>query len=65
MIDFEYLEVSLGYELTEHQKGTIEFILEDRIENYESKIDDIIEFLGLKYNKRTIVREFVNKYEND
>jgi hypothetical protein len=65
MIDFEYIEVGLGYELTEHQKGTIEFILEDRTENSESKIDDIIEFLGLKYNKRTIVREFVNKYEND
>lgn len=65
MLDFEYIEVGLGYELTEHQKGTIVFILEDRTENSESKIDDIIEFLGLKYNKRTIVREFVNKYEND
>ena len=65
MLDFEYLEVGLGYELTEHQKGTIEFILEDRNDNSESKINDIIEFLGLKYNKRTIVREFVNKYEND
>ena len=65
MLDFEYLEVGLGYELTEHQKGTIKFILEDRNDNSESKINDIIEFLGLKYNKRTIVREFVNKYEND
>ena len=65
MLDFEYLEIGLGYELSEYQKGTIEFILEDRNDNSESKIDDIIEFLGLKYNKRTIVREFVNKYEND
>lgn len=29
-IDFEYLEVNLGTELTENQKGTIEFILEER-----------------------------------
>ena len=65
MLDFEYLEIGLGYELTEYQKGTIEFILEDRNENKDSKMNDIIEFLGLKYNKITIVREFLNKYEND
>lgn len=65
MIDFEYLEVNLGYELTEHQKGTIEFILEDRTANAESKIDDIIEFLGLKYNSRGVIRNFVNNYENE
>ena len=65
MLDFEFLEVNLGVELTEMQKGTIEFILNERNSNKESKINDIIEFLGLKYNHRTIVREFVKNYEND
>lgn len=64
MLDFEFLEVNLGVELTEMQKGTIEFILEDRTVDKDSKIYDIIEFLGLKYNHRTIIRNFVNNYEN-
>ena len=65
MLDFEFLEVNLGIELTEMQKGTIEFILNERNANKESKINDIIEFLGLKYNNRGVIREFVNNYENN
>lgn len=65
MLDFEFLEVNLGVELTEMQKGTIEFILEERNANKSSKINDLLEFLGLSYNHRTIIRNFVNNYEND